>query len=407
MALTGRPDGPPLVPASGGDPAAWLTRELGRFRETAERCGLPATAAGPLPDCRLLGERAALGGFVRQGRSSPGGAFRLMRAGDGGWLGINLARACDAASVPALTEGAVAEPSLRDRDWAPLEAWVGTRTAREVCERALLLEIPAARVPDDPSVPRQDSDVPIAIGPRAQPPAPGVPPLVIDLSALWAGPLCAHLLGLAGASVVKVESTRRPDGARFGPAAFYDLLHAGHASVAFDFANPDEVVLLKALLAQADIVVEASRPRALARLGIRPEDVAARRPGPTWVSVTAFGRTGPGADRPGFGDDVAVAAGLFARDADGTPLVCGDALADPLTGVRAAVAALNAYAGGGGVLLDVAMSDVAAEAAAFSGGSGRTAEPACAAPPFARSPSAAARPLGADTDAVLKEFDLR
>ena len=39
-------------------------------------------------------------------------------------------------------------------------------------------------------------------------------PLVVDLSALWAGPLCAHLLGLAGARVVKVESLGRPDGAR-------------------------------------------------------------------------------------------------------------------------------------------------------------------------------------------------
>ena len=42
------------------------------------------------------------------------------------------------------------------------------------------------------------------------------PPRIVDLSALWAGPLCAHLLQLAGASVVKLESTRRPDGARFG-----------------------------------------------------------------------------------------------------------------------------------------------------------------------------------------------
>src|SRR5438445_440620 len=54
---------------------------------------------------------------------------------------------------------------------------------------------------------------------------------VVDLSAMWAGPLCASVLGMAGADVIKVEDPRRPDGARFGPPEFFDLLHAGHRSV--------------------------------------------------------------------------------------------------------------------------------------------------------------------------------
>ena len=58
--------------------------------------------------------------------------------------------------------------------------------------------------------------------------------LVVDLSALWSGPLCAHLLTLAGARVVKVESASRLDGARRGPPAFFDLLHAGQESVVLD-----------------------------------------------------------------------------------------------------------------------------------------------------------------------------
>ncbi|WRZ90036.1 CoA transferase [Streptomyces sp. NBC_01007] len=51
---------------------------------------------------------------------------------------------------------------------------------------------------------------------------------MVDLSALWAGPLCAHLLGLTGARITKVESAARPDGARRGSAEFYRLLHQGH-----------------------------------------------------------------------------------------------------------------------------------------------------------------------------------
>src|SRR5262249_47045647 len=58
------------------------------------------------------------------------------------------------------------------------------------------------------------------------------------------------------------------------------------------------------------------------------------------------------------GDDVAAGSGLVARDADGVPLFCGDAIADPLTGLAAAVAAACAPASG--ALLDIAMADVTA-----------------------------------------------
>ena len=63
-------------------------------------------------------------------------------------------------------------------------------------------------------------------------------PRVVDLSALWAGPLAASLLQRNGAEVIKVEDTRRPDGARRGDAAFYDLLNAGKRSVALDLSSP-------------------------------------------------------------------------------------------------------------------------------------------------------------------------
>ena len=174
-----------------------------------------------------------------------------------------------------------------------------------------------------------------------------------DFSALWAGPLCARLLGLAGARVVKVETPWRPDGARRGNAAFYRLLHAGHRCVALDPRTSGGREAMAALVHAADIVIESSRPRALARFGLDAEAAAAA--GTTWVSITAHGRA---SDRVGFGDDVAAGSGLVARDADGSPLFCGDAIADPLTGLTAAV--LAACAPAGGALLDISMSDVAA-----------------------------------------------
>ena len=67
---------------------------------------------------------------------------------------------------------------------------------------------------------------------------------MIDLSALWAGPLCGDLLAGAGATVVKVESTQRPDGARRGAHAFYDLMNGRKRSVALDLHEPQGVRIL-------------------------------------------------------------------------------------------------------------------------------------------------------------------
>jgi crotonobetainyl-CoA:carnitine CoA-transferase CaiB-like acyl-CoA transferase len=211
---------------------------------------------------------------------------------------------------------------------------------------------------------------------------------VVDFSALWAGPLCAHLLGLGGADVIKVETPTRPDGARAGDPDFYRLLHAGHRSVVLDPDLPRDRAALAALVAGADVVLEASRPRALAGWGLDPGGTAA-----TWVSITAAGRA---SDRVGFGDDVTAGAGLVALDAAG-PVFAGDALADPLSGLTAAVRVLTSPPGS---LLDVAM---AAVVAATLDGTGTEVAPD-ADPPRARILSGPAPAAGADTAAVLREL---
>ncbi len=118
-------------------------------------------------------------------------------------------------------------------------------------------------------------------------------PLVVDLTALWAGPLLTSLLAAAGARVVKVEGRSRPDGARRGNAGFYDLLNHGKECVTVDFDDRADVSFLRTLLGSADLVVEASRPRVMDRLGIDPSALAAE--GVSWVSITGHGRTGDAA----------------------------------------------------------------------------------------------------------------
>ena len=130
-----------------------------------------------------------------------------------------------------------------------------------------------------------------------------------------------------------------------------------------DFRSPAGRAEAAALLDTADVVIEASRPRALQQLGLGPDD-RPERPGRVWLSITGHGRSAPGRDWVAFGDDAAVAAGVVGRDASNQPVFCGDAIADPITGLVGAVAVLRALAAGGGQLIDLAMSGATGAAAA-------------------------------------------
>ena len=113
-----------------------------------------------------------------------------------------------------------------------------------------------------------------------------------------------------------------------------------------------------------------SRPRALAQFGIEARAAAAA--GATWVSLTAHGREGEAGTRIGFGDDAAVAAGLSAamRAGWGESVFAGDAIADPLTGIIAALAAFAILRGGGGALVGVSLASTVAHALALPQASG-------------------------------------
>jgi hypothetical protein len=197
---------------------------------------------------------SAVLGLSRRGTTSAGGHCRLLRARDG-WVAVNLPRAEDVATVPAWLEHASAlehasvlghastlehasslEPASSKDAWYVIGAVAARRGARPLVARARLLGLAAAEAarPADRPPPW------CRVGARGTRVAATTKraPLVVDLSSLWAGPLATHLLHLAGARVVKVESTRRPDGGRRGPAAFFDLLHAGKESVALDFTSP-------------------------------------------------------------------------------------------------------------------------------------------------------------------------
>ena len=378
MALTGRRDGPPL-----GPPGLLVARLDGL------RTDLTALAGLELDPAALLGERAAIAGLHRSGEVSCGGTTRLLPSADG-WVALSLTRPDDIDAVPALVEAvSVADP------WDAVTACAATRPGASFVERARLLGLPVAALPP-PGVTRPDPVVRRRVDGPPAPPRRLCGMRVVDLSSLWAGPLCGSLLAAAGADVVKVESTRRPDGARHGPQRFFDLMNAGKRSVALDLTTSEGTGILARLLGAADVVIEASRPRALRQLGLDAERLTSTGP-QVWVSITGHGRAEPDAGWVGFGDDAAVAGGLVACDGAG-PIFCADAVADPLAGLVAARAALRALATGGRWAVDVALSRVAAWAA---GPTAPVPVSVSAAPPRARPEERPGPALGEHTAAVL------
>lgn len=388
MALTGWSGRPPLGPPHGLVPK--LLAVGGSLRTGAGRLGgrLEVDALA------VLGERAAIAGLARQGDVSCGGATRLVRCGPER-LAVTLARPEDRELVPAWLEldGSVGDP------WPAVAAAAVARPIDELVERALLLGLPVGLLPRGPTAGAAE---PVRHTRVVGPPAPVVPlssTVVVDLSSLWAGPLCGSLLGEAGAAVIKVESATRPDGARRGPRAFFDLLNAGKRSVALELGTPAGVAALHALLARADVVITASRARSLDQLGIDAIRFLASHASNVrvWVSITGHGLTGAGRDRVAFGDDAAVAGGLVSRDGDDVGF-CADAVADPASGLFAAAGVLDALSAGGRWLLDVSMADVAAHLT----GPTLAADPRLpAAPPRARSSPGTGPRLGEHSAAVL------
>jgi hypothetical protein len=298
----------------------------------------------------VLADRAAEAGWHRQGSVSANGTCRLLPAADG-WLAVNLARPVDVRSLPA-----VLGRDLSGDPWDELRSEAASRPAADLAAAAQLVGIPAAVLGGDCPTPIRLSQ----LGARlTTPPAHAV---LLDLSAMWAGPLCTSILGRAGWQVLKVEDPRRPDGARFGPPRFYASLHASQATIRLDFGTPAGREELHRLADKAAIIVESSRRRALRGLGLIAEDWVGAAPGRIWISITGYGREDP-QQRVAFGDDAAVAGGLVAYAANGTPVFCGDAIADPLTGLYAALGAMAVHTAGGGMLVDVAMAGVSAHIA--------------------------------------------
>jgi CoA-transferase family III len=331
--------------------AGWAQRQLAAL---ARASGSAEIAV--LSGAGLLAERALLNAFAIPGDVSAGGGCQLLQSLDGA-IALNLSRPADRDLLPALFE-----TEMDGNDDAAIAEHIALRGSDWLVGRGREMGLAIAGVAEDRSgaSPAVDHILPSRIEPRD-----GVPK-VLDLSALWAGPLTGRLLRLAGGDVTKVESSARPDAMRDGDPALFARLNCGKHQIALDLRSAEGMAKLESLIANADIVIEAARPRALLQMGIDAELLVQQRPGLIWLTITGHGVCGEAANWVAFGDDAGVAGGLSAAllEATGGLGFVGDAIADPLTGLFAARTGWDHWRAGQGGRFFFSMSGVIAQALA-------------------------------------------
>ncbi|HVZ10171.1 CoA transferase [Rhodopila sp.] len=163
-----------------------------------------------------------------------------------------------------------------------------------------LMEI--IRIGDSPAEPLPEGDRPLS-GIR-----------VLDLTRVLAGPTGARTLAEHGAEVMKITAAHLPN-------LGYQEWDTGHGklSARLDLREPAQLETLKGLVRQSDVFSQGYRPGTLDDRGLSPEALAALRPGLVYVSLCAFGHTGPWASRRGFDTVVQTVSGITLRQAELVP----------------------------------------------------------------------------------------
>ena len=308
---------------------------------------------------KLLNQRSLLTRWQPREQQSVGQSCCLMQTEDQQWVAINLARAEDHQLLSIFLRDVFLSNDLLS--WADVRRAIGNVDALALIEYASEVGLPISRLGEVANDYRAD-ELPINLSYENKSSfalKPNRMIAVLDLSSLWAGPLCSRLLMDAGCQVTKVESTHRLDGSRYGHPEFFKQLNDGKEEVVLDFTSASGRMQLRELIYEADVVIEGSRPRALQHLGIDAQHVLRDGKPRVWLSLTGYGRGADHGHRVGFGDDCAVAGGLVNFCPSG-PQFVADAVADPLTGLISAAAVLDALESPRPVLIEAVLAKSAA-----------------------------------------------
>jgi crotonobetainyl-CoA:carnitine CoA-transferase CaiB-like acyl-CoA transferase len=171
---------------------------------------------------------------------------------------------------------------------------------------------------------------------------------VIECATFVTGPYASALLADLGARVIKIESPPKGDPYRyFAPDPHFSFnfahLNRNKESLVLDLKSAAGRKICLALTKEADVFLENFRPGTAERLGLGYDALHALNPGLIYCSISAFGRSGPYVDKPGFDTLGQAMSGLLSllNDPD-RPKVVGMALSDYVTGLSAAYGILGA-----------------------------------------------------------------
>ncbi len=198
---------------------------------------------------------------------------------------------------------------------------------------------------------------------------------IVELARVLAGPWAGQMFADLGAEVIKIESPEGDDTRKWGPpfvdhegeksAAYFHSCNRGKQSIALDLKNSEDLAVAKALIAEADVLIENFKTGGLAKFGLDYDSLRPSNPRLVYCSITGFGHTGPYAHRAGYDYIVQGMSGLMSVTGDpaGQPQKVGVAVTDIFTGVYATTAILAALrqrdSTGRGQQIDMSLLDVA------------------------------------------------
>ncbi len=204
--------------------------------------------------------------------------------------------------------------------------------------------------------------------------------LVVDFTRVVAGPACTQTLADFGAEVIKIENPDGGDDTRSyehadlaGESAAFVSLNRNKRGIALDLTKPEARDIARELIARADVVVENFSAGVMKKYGLDYASVAPSNPRLVYCSISAYGRQGPFASRPGFDPITQAESGFMSLNGfpDGPPVRTGPPAIDMVTGMSACNAILLALFArdriGRGQHVEVALFDVALAMTGFYG----------------------------------------
>jgi crotonobetainyl-CoA:carnitine CoA-transferase CaiB-like acyl-CoA transferase len=192
--------------------------------------------------------------------------------------------------------------------------------------------------------------------------------VILDAATLGAAPWIGTYLSEFGAEVIKLEHPRGGDPLRNwgfqkdGVGLGWKSAARNKRSVTVDLHHEEGQRLFKRLIEQVDVLLVNFRPGRMEKWDLSYETLSVINPKLIVVHVTAFGLTGPYAQRPGFGTLVEAMSGFahITGEPDGPPTLPAIPLADSVAAMMGTIACLSALHhrdrnGGRGQLIDVSL----------------------------------------------------